>query len=455
MVALTSGWIPVTAQATGAAMLLTAIGGRSRRWLAVCLPLAAILGIGIAAAVRWYIADQGLADDRAPVALWVWITSSGLAVAVVVLGWRGVRWWLRGVSVLAVPVCLLCVGLTVNSWVGYFPTVSSAWDRVMGHPLPGLTDQATVAALQHQGAAPDWSTIVKVSIPADVSGFAHRSEFVSLPPAWYASTPPPRLPVVMMIGGEFGQPSDWLYAGKAQQTVKGFAKAHGGYAPVLVFPDHSGTFSNDTECVNGTRGNAADHLTKEVVPYVISNFGVSADAADWGVAGWSSGGTCALTLAVMHPELFGAFVDIDGQLGPNAGTKQQTIARLFGGDADAWAAFDPRTVIGNHGLYHGMSAWFSASDATAAVYRAPADTERPAAGAPTQTPTSEDHAGIANELCRVASVDGIECAVVPNPGNHDFSSAATGFAQALPWLAGKLGAPSVPPIAMPGAPPPP
>jgi S-formylglutathione hydrolase FrmB len=220
---------------------------------------------------------------------------------------------------------------------------------------------------------------------------------------------------------------------------------------VLVFPDHSGAFSNDTECVNGTRGNAADHLTKDVVPYMIANFGVSADSADWGVVGWSSGGTCALTLAVTHPELFGSFVDIDGQFGPNAGTKQQTIARLFGGDAAAWAAFDPQTVIVNHGLYKDISGWFSVSVDAPTVYRLPAQTEPPAPGAPSGSETSEDHAAVANQLCDLASAHGIECAVVPNPGNHDFSSAASGFAAALPWLAGRLHTPLVQPIPMPGA----
>jgi S-formylglutathione hydrolase FrmB len=450
-VSLTDGWIPTAAQVVSALMLLIAIGWRSRRWLSVCLPPALFAGVGLAAFIHWYIADQGLADDAAPMRLWAWITLSGPAVAVVVLGWRGARWWHRGVSAVAVPLCLLCTALTVNTWVGYLPTVSSAWDRMTGAPLPGQTDRTTVAAMQHRGAAPNWSTIVKVTTPADGSGFQHRTEFVSLPPAWYASTPPPRLPVVMMIGGEFGQPADWLYAGNAQRTVNAFAAAHGGSAPVLVFPDYSGAFSNDTECVNGSRGNAADHLTKEVVPYMISNFGVGADPADWGVVGWSSGGTCALTLAVTHPELFGAFVDIDGQLGPNAGTKQQTIARLFGGDAGAWAAYDPRAVMSNHGLYKDMSAWFSVSVDTPTVYRPPADTTvLDEAG---HSPSSDDHAAIADELCQSASSHGIECAVVPNPGGHDFSSAASAFAQALPWLAGKLRTPSAPPIAMPGTPP--
>ena len=75
---------------------------------------------------------------------------------------------------------------------------------------------------------------------------------------------------MMMIGGEFNTPADWLRTGNAIKTVDDFAAAHGGNAPVLVFVDAGGTFNNDTECVNGTRGNAADHLTKDVVPFMDS-----------------------------------------------------------------------------------------------------------------------------------------------------------------------------------------
>jgi S-formylglutathione hydrolase FrmB len=207
-----------------------------------------------------------------------------------------------------------------------------------------------------------------------------------------------------------------------------------------------------TPSVNGPRGNAPDHLIKEVMPDMIANFGVSPNAANWGVVEWSSGGTCALTLSVMHPELFGAFVDMDGEPGPNAGSKPQTIARLFGGDAEAWAAFDPRTVIANQGTYTGMSGWFAVSVDTPSVYHAPNDTTPVPTGDPSQSPNSANHAAVANSLCRLASIHGVECAVVPDPGKHDFSFAASSFAAALPWLAGKLGTPGVPVIAMPGAP---
>jgi S-formylglutathione hydrolase FrmB len=102
--------------------------------------------------------------------------------------------------------------------------------------------------------------------------------------------PPTRLPVVMMmIGAKFGHPAHWLHAGLTQETIDKFAASQGGNAPVLVFVDSSGKFSNDTECVLAGGGTAADHLTKDVVHYMISKFGVSQDPAKWGVVGWSSG----------------------------------------------------------------------------------------------------------------------------------------------------------------------
>ena len=93
----------------------------------------------------------------------------------------------------------------------------------------------------------------------------------------------------MMIGGQFNTPADWTRAGNAIKTIDDFAAAHHGKAPVLVFVDSGGAFNNDTECVNGIRGNAADHLTKDVVPYMVSNFGVSPDRVQLGRRGLVDG----------------------------------------------------------------------------------------------------------------------------------------------------------------------
>ena len=282
-----------------------------------------------------------MAGDPAPTSLWLWIAMSGLAAAVLLLGWPGTRWWRRGLAVLSIPLCVLCATLALNGWVGYFPTALAAWNQLTSVPLPDQIDRLRVTEMQVAGTKPTKGVVVPVNIDADASHFRHRQELVYLPPAWFNSNPPPRLPTVMMISSAFNTPADWLRPGGAFTTIDNFAAAHHGFAPVLVFVDPTGSFDNDTECVNGSRGNAADHLTKDVVPFMVSNFGVSADRANWGVAGWSMGGTCAVDLTVMHPDMFSAFVDIAGDRSPNVGPKDQTIARLFGGNRAAWAAFDP------------------------------------------------------------------------------------------------------------------
>ena len=415
----------MTVQIIAATALVAAIGGRTRRWRLVWLPWAVFVGAALAASAYWYVASQGLADNPAPHSLWIWIALSGVAAAVLAAGWRGARWWRRGVSVLAVPMCLHSAALSLNLWEGYFPTAQTAWNQLTAGPLPDLTDAAHLAAMQKQSRISAKGTVVQVNTGDAASNFKHRGELVYLPPAWFASNPPPRLPAVIMIGGEFNTPADWLRAGNAVTTVDDFAYAHRGNAPVLVFVDAGGAFNNDTECVNGARGNAADHITKDVVPYMISKFGVSSNRANWGVVGWSMGGTCAVDLTVMHPDMFSAFEDIAGDLSPNTGTKEQTVARLFGGSAAAWAAFDPTTVITHHDPYTGVAGWFDVNG-------------------------DRDQAAAANSLCSSGAANGIRCAVVTQPGTHNWPFAARAFSTALPWLASQLDTPAVPPIALPG-----
>jgi len=156
-------------------------------------------------------------------------------------------------------------------------------------------------------------------------------------------------------------------------------------------------------------------------------------------------------LAVSHPEVFSAFVDLDGQLGPNAGTKKQTIARLFGGDAEAWAAFDPKTLVQARRHYDDMAAWVGVSDQVPTVHRGAGEGSTQSDSLSDWNTYSEDHEKTANQLCELLSAHGIECSVVGYPGGHDFPSAANGFKDALPWLAGRLDTPGVPRTALPGA----
>ncbi|WP_375484869.1 alpha/beta hydrolase [uncultured Mycobacterium sp.] len=455
---LMHGWVPITVQALTAVVLVLAAGWRSRRWRVLGLPVAAAVGMVVAIGTHWFINTDGLADEPAPPTLWLWIALTGAAAAVLLLGWRSARWWRRTTSMVAVPLCLLCSALALNGWVGYFPTVQTAWNQLTAGPLPDQTDKTTVAAMAGKRALPPRGSVVPVTIPADASHFKHRGELVYLPPAWFASTPPPQLPTVMMIGGEFNTPADWLRAGNAVATIDEFAAAHGGNAPVFVFADSGGAFNNDTECVNGSRGNAADHLTKDLRPFMISTFGVSPERSNWGIVGFSMGGTCAVDLTVMHPDLFSAFVDIAGDLGPNTGTKAQTIARLFGGNAAAWAAFDPTTVIKRHGPYAGVSGWFGVnSDGEPAQHRSVAVADAGTVAGRLLTGHPNEQALAAQSLCTLGRANGIDCAVIVQPGKHDWPFADRMFTSALPWLAGQLGTADVAriPLPTPSTPPPP
>jgi S-formylglutathione hydrolase FrmB len=450
-ISLMHGWAPITVEAVTATALGLAVGWRSLRWRLLWLPLAAVVGGMAAAGAHWYIG--GVATEPPSRALYVWIALAGTAAAVLILGWRGARWWRRAVSILCLPLCVLCSLLVINQWVGYVQTVQSAWDQLTSAPLPDQTDKATVTAMAAKGAKPSRGRLVPVLIPSDASHFKHREELVYLPPAWFVSSPPPQLPTVMMIGGMINTPADWVRGGNAVETIDAFAAAHGGNAPVLVFVDPGGAFDNDTECVNGSRGNAADHLTKDVVPYMVSNFGVSPDPSHWGIVGFSMGGTCAVDLTVMHPTLFSTFVDIEGDLTPNTGTKAQTIASLFGGNADAWAAFDLTTVISRHGRYTGVAGRFAITsggsptprrDITVVDTTAMALAGRGAAGNP------GNQAAAAASLCALGRANGIDCAVVAQPGKHDWPTAGAAFATALPWLAGQLGTPDLARTPLPG-----
>ncbi|CQD03239.1 putative esterase family protein [Mycobacterium lentiflavum] len=443
---LLHGWLPLATQALALLVALIVIDWRRPSWLRRALPVALVVAAAVAALAYWYIVSLGVAGDPAPKSLWLWIALSGLTAAVLVLGWKGARWWRRGLAFVSVPLCVLCAGMSLNLWVGYFPTVLAAWNQLTSEPLPDQIDRLQVTAMQVAGTKPDKGVVVPVNIDSNASHFPHRQELVYLPPAWFNTNPPPRLPTVMMLGSAFNLPRDWLGPGGAFTAIDGFAARHHGFAPVFVFPDPTGAFDNDTECVNGSRGNAADHLTKDVVPFMVSNFGVSADRANWGVAGWSMGGTCAVTLAVMHPELFSAFVDIAGDFRPNIGSKEQTIAELFGGDTAAWADYDPLTVMTRHGRYTGLSGWFDIP-APPGAHSVPQAANPALVSTAAANPEGQDAA--AHALCTIAEANGITCAVVTQLGKHDWPFAAEAFDASLPWLASTLGTPNVEPVPLP------
>ena len=436
-VSLLSGWLPLTIQLVAVVVLLVVIGWRHRTWRTVWLPVCLLIGIAAGVAGLLAVRFEGLESDPAPDSVWFWTGGTGLAVAVAVIGFRSARWWRRILSLPAIALAVVATVVVLNQWVGYFPTAQAAWNALTAAPMPDSVAGDALPGLRNTPMTT--GKVVEIDTGDAASGFRHRDEYVYLPPAWFAGDEPPHLPAVMMIGGEFNTPADWIRSGDVIDIADSFAAAHDGHTPILVFVDAGGTFNNDTECVDGPRGNSHEHLIDDVRPYVIDHFGVPDRSSAWGVVGFSMGGTCALDMAVMQPDDFAAFEDIAGDIGPSAGTKDQTIDRLYGGDAAQWDAFDPQTVMNRHGRYANLAGWFA--DPGPQPSHGPGTT-RPVAdqdgiGGIDTSRTQVDPAAPA-VLCAAGRAVGIDCQVHTDAARHSWQFAAASFAEALPWFSGQL-----------------
>lgn len=416
-VRLLHGWFPIAVSVLTALLVLAAVLRRSRRWAVAWLPIGVVAGAIAAVTVFGVLDARGLEPGSAPASFWLWtVVAVGLVVAAVI-GVRTARWWQNGITVVAVLLCVFSLALSLNQWSGYYPTFSRAWAGITDDPLPRETTPDRLNTFRNSPAAAKEGRIVAIDVPSRRSGFRARTEYVYLPPAWFVGAEPPALPAVVMIGGVINTPEDWVRSGEALQTVDAYARDHRGVAPILVLPDVSGSLTNDTECVDGPRGNVDTHIVDEVRPYVIQRFGASRQARNWAVVGWSMGGTCAIDLVVRHPDDFATFVDISGDIGPNVGDKDQTIRTLFGGDAQAWDRFDPRTVMQRHGPYTGVAGWFISEGRRGrdGQLRSPQITA-------------------AKLLAPVARSVGIDVTERYEPGSHTWTFGALAWGQVIAWL---------------------
>jgi S-formylglutathione hydrolase FrmB len=276
------------------------------------------------------------------------LAALGLGAARVVLG-RG-----RGAALAGTVLVLLAAAAGVNAHYGEFPTVRTAFglpytDEVEFADTPRYAARlvARVAAVPLERTwtpppdMPATGRVAQVTIPATVSGFAARPAWVYLPPA-YLGTVRARLPVLVLVGGQPGAPSDWLDGGDLAARMDAFAAVHHGLAPIVVMPDALGEPLANPLCLDSRLGEAATYLGVDVPAWVGDH--LDADPAR-AIGGMSYGGTCALQMGLNAPEVYPTFVDISGQAEPTLGTRAQTVAAAFGGDEAAFRAINPLDLL--------------------------------------------------------------------------------------------------------------
>jgi hypothetical protein len=347
-----------------------------------------------------------------------------LGPAAAVAAGRALRAPARVLAVACLPLGLVVSVLVVNQHYQYWPTL----DALLGkdHTDP-LLDPAAVLRLAGADPVAGTSTrhgpdiaakegrLVDLPIPGTVSGFHARTARVWLPPGFLTDPDRPR-PVVVLIGGTPSWTSDWTRSARLDRVADRVAAEHGGEAPLLVMVDANGSAFGDTECV----GPAETYITTDVPAFMEAHFGVPADRAAWGVGGYSEGGTCAVTLALRHPDRFAAFADLAGDSHPDVGGHHRTVRSLFGGSEAEFAAHDPAALLA-HGSYPQLAGWFGSGRDDGSPRR--------------------DTAQLATE----ARAAGMTVAEFSGPGAHDFGFVGHALDQALPWLDDQLSVPQTEP----------
>lgn len=258
-------------------------------------------------------------------------------------------------------------------------------------------------------SVPKTGQVSTVTIPASSSGVQAREAYLYLPPAALDPNGPP-LPVLMLLHGVPGGPVDFTAA--AKKSMDAFAAGHHGLAPIVVFPDATGSTAANPLCADAAFGKWATYLQTDVPNWVNSH--LRTDSPKWAVGGLSYGATCSLQIGAREPTKFPVVLNLSGELAPTLDDKSATLSTGFGGDKAAFAANNPIDLFASRS-YAGLTVAFAigASDPGVAdlkkVYQAAA-----AAGA---TATFDD--------------------VLPGDHNWNFWGAA--LDKYTPWLGKQLG----------------
>ena len=400
---------------------------RTRAWWTRSVPLAVLVALGLLALGWVALRVTKPWPDGLPVAVFAWVGLGLVALTLLVLGWGRQRWWVRVLAPAAAMLAVLGAAVGVDTMYGSYPTVRSAlqlppYDTVSTADVLNATGPVTPAARTPQPLSQTWhapaglrstGAVVRADIPATRSHFVARSAWVYVPPAYFAADHP-LLPVLVLIGGQPGGPRDWLDGGQLAQRMDAWAAAHGGLAPVVVMPDALGNQIANPMCMDSALGKSDTYLSQDVPAWVESTLHVDPDHAHWAVGGFSFGGTCALQLAVAHPDLVPTFFDASGQQAPTLGDRARTVDAAFAGNDAAYTAQDPLAELTTR-RFPG-SAGFLVVGKQDTTYQPQART-----------------------VAAATTAAGMSVTLTELPGGHSWAVCGAGFDRAMPWLATRMG----------------
>ncbi|GIE75035.1 esterase [Actinoplanes philippinensis] len=195
--------------------------------------------------------------------------------------------------------------------------------------------------LAEHPAVPGRGTVIPATLAGAATGYALPSHIYL--PAGYRGDGRD-LPVVMFLAGYPGTVYSWLDSvgvGAALDEAIGA----GRLPPVIaVMAEQDPVRGRDSECVDSVHGSRADtYLSADLPEVVHRHFRAARSRESWALVGYSTGGFCAVNLALRHPDRFGAAGSLAGYFRPLI---DRSTGDLYEGDLELRRANDPRILIG-------------------------------------------------------------------------------------------------------------
>ncbi|MER5770150.1 alpha/beta hydrolase [Streptomyces sp. NPDC001985] len=238
--------------------------------------------------------------------------------------------------------------------------------------------------------------------------------YVYLPPEYFRPEYRKRnFPVVVALTG---------YPGTAENLIKGqkypqiaFRKAREGRMQPMVLVMLRSTVAppRDTQCVDIPGGPQAETFLGEDLPAAVAQtYRVDTAPRGWGVIGVSTGGYCALKIAMHHPQRYSVGVGLSAYY---KAAEDPTTGNLFRGDqalrdrADLLWSLDHRP--------QGRTSFLV-----------------------TSSRTGEDNLGATREFISRVRPPARVSSIILDSGGHNFTTWSRQVPPALEWMSGRLGA---------------
>jgi len=211
-----------------------------------------------------------------------------------------------------VALILACLAVTVPGTIGAVRYAVTFW-LYRGFPAPTAPRSVVAGNGGKVTVVPVTEQTIEVTSPA-LGGY--RDKVIVVLPPGYASHPRQRYPVLYLLHGVPGMPSNFLTvggAGSAEATLV----AEGKMRPlILVMPSGSRSFFSDEEWANGVRpGNDWEtFVARDLVRAIDARYRTIAAGKGRGLGGLSEGGYGALNIGLHHPGEFGLLESWSGYM---------------------------------------------------------------------------------------------------------------------------------------------